>query len=220
MRVLLVEDTPDLAEAIRRALAHLGHAVDRIADGGEADEVLALQTYDLVILDLTLPGMDGLDVLSHYRARGGEAPVLILTARDGVESRVAGLDRGADDYLVKPFELIELEARVRALLRRNAVQKTSRIAIGGLVFDQVARRMELAGEPLELPRREAALLEILLLRAGQVVSKNVIADQLFGFDDEAGPNAIEIYVHRLRKRLKHTGPEIKTVRGLGYLIDG
>ena len=220
MRVLLVEDTADLAEAIRRALAHLGHAVDWIADGGEADEVLALQTYDLVILDLTLPGMDGLDVLSHYRARGGDAPVLILTARDGVESRVAGLDRGADDYLVKPFELIELEARVRALLRRNAVQKTSRIAIGGLVFDQVARRMELAGEPLELPRREAALLEILLLRAGQVVSKDVIAGQLFGFDDEAGPNAIEIYVHRLRKRLKHTGPEIKTVRGLGYLIDG
>ena len=220
MRVLLVEDTPDLAEAIRQALAQLGHAVDWIAEGGEADEVLALQTYDLVILDLTLPGMDGLDVLGHYRARGGEAPVLILTARDGVESRVAGLDRGADDYLVKPFELIELEARVRALLRRNTVQKTSRIAIGDLVFDQVARRMELAGEPLELPRREAALLEILLLRAGQVVSKDAIADQLFGFDDAAGPNAIEIYVHRLRKRLRHTGPEIKTVRGLGYLIDG
>ncbi len=219
MRILLVEDDDDLGNAMLRALRSRDHAVDRLADGRLADSVLRTEAFDLVILDLTLPGCDGLDVLKRLRSRGSRVPVLVVTARGELEQRIAGLDLGADDYLVKPFALSELEARVRALLRRGQGQSDPRLVHGALVFDTVARRLSVAGEPVELPRRELCLLEVLLGRVGQVVSKEQIAEKLFGFDDEAGPNAIELYVHRLRKRLGSAGLNIRTVRGLGYLLE-
>ncbi len=219
MRIFLVEDNSALSDGVSRALAKIGYAVDTIDDGEEADGILATQKYDLVILDLNLPGFDGLEILRRMRSRGDDAQVLILTARDGIQDRVSGLDHGADDYLTKPFELAELEARVRALLRRRGGTGSPDIFHGKLRFDSIARRVWLGDSPIDLPRRELGLLEILLNRAGQVVGKDIIADGLANFDDEITPNAIEIYVSRLRKRLKPAGIDIRTVRGLGYLLD-
>lgn len=219
MRIFLVEDNSALADGVTRALTKVGYAVDSAADGEEADGILTTQNFDLVILDLNLPGIDGLEVLKHMRGRGDNAQVLILTARDGVEDRVAGLDLGADDYLTKPFELAELEARVRALLRRSGGISSPETQLGGLRFNSVARRAWVNEVPLDLPRRELGVLEILLNRVGQVVNKEQIADGLANFDDEISPNAIEIYVSRLRKRLKPAGINIRTVRGLGYLME-
>lgn len=219
MRLLVVEDNAALADGISRALEKAGFAVDVLGDGSEANEVLRTQKFDLVVLDVNLPGMNGLQVLSEMRKRGATTQVLILTARDKLEDRVAGLDLGADDYLTKPFDLPELEARVRALLRRATDHKSPEIVLGSLVFDTVARRVFLEDKPLDLPKRELSLLEILLARAGQVVHKEHIADGLANFDDEITPNAIELYVSRLRKRLHKGGIVIKTVRGLGYLLE-
>lgn len=219
MRIFLVEDNSALADGVSRALTKVGYAVDTTADGEDADSILATQDFDLVILDLNLPGFDGLEVLKRLRARGNTAQVLILTARDGVNDRVAGLDLGADDYLTKPFELAELEARVRALLRRGAGASSPEITQGGLRFNSVARRLWVNDEATDLPRRELGVLEILLNRLGHVVSKENLADGLANFDDEISPNAIEIYVSRLRKRLKPAGLNIRTVRGLGYLLE-
>jgi len=218
MRILLVEDDRQLAEGLTRALARSGYAVDCIADGAQADAVLRTEHFDLVALDLNLPGLDGLAILRRLRARELATPVLVITARGGVAARVEGLDLGADDYLGKPFELAELEARVRALLRRSQGRATGTIDCGSLTLDSKARQASLNGQPLELPRRELCLLEILMTRAGKVVSKEQIAGQLFSFDDEAGPNAIEIYVSRLRKKLAPAGICIRTIRGLGYLL--
>ncbi len=176
MRVLLVEDDSGLADGVLRGLKQTGYAADWIADGEEADGVLATQAYDLVILDLTLPKLDGLEVLRRLRARADRTPVLVLSARGGLEQRVRGLDHGADDYLTKPFELSELEARVRALLRRGQGGGSPDIVHGALTLDTVGRRVTLGGEPLELPRRELSLLEILLANIGRVVSKEQIAD--------------------------------------------
>ena len=220
MRVLLVEDDSGLADGVLRGLKQTGYAADWIADGEEADGVLATQAYDLVILDLTLPKLDGLEVLRRLRARADRTPVLVLSARGGLEQRVRGLDHGADDYLTKPFELSELEARVRALLRRGQGGGSPDIVHGALTLDTVGRRVTLGGEPLELPRRELSLLEILLANIGRVVSKEQIANQLFGFDEPAGPNAIELYIHRLRRRLGPADISIRTVRGLGYMLEG
>ncbi|HXH02863.1 MAG TPA: response regulator transcription factor [Candidatus Competibacteraceae bacterium] len=220
MRVLLVEDDSDLADGLVRALRQCGYAVDHMSDGRRADSVLRTEEcYDLVILDLTLPGLDGLEVLRRLRGRGRGVPVLVLTARGELQDRVTGLDLGADDYLTKPFALSELQARVRALVRRSQGRSSAVIEYADLRFDTVARRVTVRGAVVELPRRELCLLEILLARCGQVVSKEQIAERLFGFDDEAGPNAIELYVHRLRKRLGAVGLHIRTVRGLGYLLE-
>lgn len=219
MRILLVEDDRDLADALQRTLRQDDYAVDWVADGNTADVILKTEHFDLIILDLALPRLDGLQVLKRLRDRRSHVPVLVLTARGEIEDRVSGLDLGADDYLVKPFALAELEARMRALLRRSQSVGTTEIALGPLVFDSVGRRITLNGEPLELPRRELCLLEILLQRAGCVVGKEQIASQLFEFDDEAGPNAIEIYVCRLRKKLEPAGLSIRTIRGLGYLLE-
>lgn len=219
MRILIAEDDADLADALARCLRARHHAVDHVADGSMADSVLATETFDLLVLDLGLPRLDGLAVLRRLRARGTATPVLILTARGELDERVAGLDAGADDYLAKPFALSELEARVRALLRRSQGQAHPVRRHGQLVWDTIACRLTVGGEPVTLPRRELSLLDFLLSRTGQVVAKEQIAEHLFGFDDEAGPNAIELYIHRLRKRLGPAGLDIRTVRGLGYLLE-
>lgn len=219
MRILLVEDNAALADGVIGALQQMGHTTDLVVDGDEALDALAVGPFDLVILDLTLPGLDGLDVLRELRARNRETPVLILTARSGVSDKVKGLDLGADDYLCKPFELAELEARVRALLRRQGPSKSPVLQHGELAFDTLKRTASLCGSPLELSRRETAVLEVLLSRPGHVISKEFIAERIFSFDDEAQPSAIEIYIHRLRKKITDKGPNIRTVRGLGYMLE-
>ncbi|MEH6496595.1 MAG: response regulator transcription factor [Pseudomonas marincola] len=219
MRVLIVEDNAALANGIFTALDAIGLAVDVLNDGLEADEVLRVQQYDVVVLDLNLPGLDGLDVLAKMRSRSDTTPVLVLTARDHISDRVAGLDLGADDYLTKPFELIELEARVRALLRRNSENKSPVVELGALSFNSVARTTHIDGQVLDLPKREFCLLELFVSKIGQVISKDQIADGLANFDEDITPNAVEIYVSRLRKKIQISGINIKTVRGLGYLME-
>ena len=186
--------------------------------GEDADNALALGIYDLAVLDIGLPGLSGLDVLRRLRARKSTMPVLMLTAMDALEDRVRGLDLGADDYLAKPFDLPELEARVRALLRRGS-NSTPYLEHGLLRFDTVGRRVFYDKRPLELSPRELAVLELLLMRAGRVVSKEQLVNHLYGWDDDVGDNAIEVNVYRLRKKLEPLGCEIRTVRGMGYLMD-
>ncbi len=219
MRILLVEDNADLADAIVRRMRRDGHAVDWQNDGLKADSVLRYQSFDLIVLDIGLPRRDGLALLAGLRERGDATPVLMLTARDGIDDRVRALDAGADDYLSKPFDFREFQARCRVLLRRNRGQAAGVVQIGGFAFDAGAHRVSLDGEPIELPKREFRLLEILLGRLGQTVSKDEIGNGLFGFDDEAGPNAIELYIGRLRKRLAGAPLRILTVRGVGYLAE-
>ena len=218
MRILLAEDDPVIADGICRALRRGGCAVDHVADGMEADAALAGQVYDLLILDLGLPRMNGIDVLKRLRARKSAQPVLILTAQDGVDDRVRGLDAGADDYLTKPFALPELEARVRALTRRGTGQPRC-IEIGQLSYDQADRVVKIAGQLVDLSAREIGLLEIFLLRVGRLVSKDQLVDHLCGWGEEVSSNAIEVYVHRLRKKLEDSGVRIVTVRGLGYCLE-
>jgi two-component system OmpR family response regulator len=219
MRVLIVEDDALLGDGLTRSLRQADYAVDLVADGAEADGVLAAQSYDLVILDLGLPTLDGFEVLKRLRRRGSTIPVLVLTARDALDDRVKGLDLGADDYLKKPFELPELEARVRALIRRGQSGGGSLLTHGTLTLDTAGRRAALGGAPLELSARELGVLEVLMLRSGRVVSKDQFADQLYNFDADVGANAIEVYMHRLRKKLEPAGIRIRTIRGLGYLLE-
>jgi two-component system OmpR family response regulator len=219
MRILIVEDDPVIADGLTRSLRGADYAVDCVKSGGEADHVLAAQPYDLVILDIGLPGLDGLEVLRRLRRRGTAVPVLMLTARDSLTDRVKGLDVGADDYMVKPFDLPELEARVRALIRRGQSGGASALTHGSLVVDTAGRRATLAGETLELSARELGVLEVLMMRSGRVVNKEQLAEQLYGWDEEVGPNAIEVYVHRLRRKLEPAGVSIRTIRGLGYLLE-
>jgi two-component system OmpR family response regulator len=219
MRILIVEDDPVLADGLTRTLKHADYAVDCANSGVDADHVLAAQPYDLVILDLGLPGIDGFEVLRRLRRRGGAVPVLVLTARDALTDRVKGLDLGADDYMIKPFDLPELEARVRALIRRGQSGGASVLTHGSLVLDTAGRRATLAGEPLDLSARELGVLEVLMMRSGRVVNKEQLAEQLYGWDEEVGPNAIEVYVHRLRRKLEPAGVSIRTIRGLGYLLE-
>lgn len=219
MRLLVVEDNPALGRSVESAFRAKGYAVDLVESGESADSALHTQDYDLVILDLGLPDLDGLEVLRRLRGRRSRVPVLVLTARDGIQDRVQGLNLGADDYLCKPFAVAELEARAGALIRRGVGGAAAVIAHGRLTLDTAARLACVDGEPVDLPRRELNLLEVLLVHRGQVVAKQALHDKLFGFDDEAGVNAVEIYVHRLRKKLEPVGVRIRTVRGLGYLLE-
>lgn len=219
MRILLVEDNQALADGLSTILRGSGYAVDAVADGASAEAVAAAETYDLVILDLNLPEMDGLDVLRAMRARANKAAVMILTARGTPEERVRGLDLGADDYMIKPFDIPEFEARIRVLLRRQAGLRSSIVNYGGITFDLNSRTFSSQGVPLDLPAREVALLELLFLRAGKVVSKDAIMASLTGFDDDLSANAIEQYVSRLRRRLAPHGLTVKTARGIGYYLE-
>jgi len=221
MRILLVEDHVELSRWLAKALRDAHLTVECAGNGGDADSLLLTQDYALVILDLTLPKMDGLEVLKRLRARGNKTPVLILTARSGLNDRVNGLNLGADDYLAKPFELAELEARVKALLRRTQGNEAVTIRCGALSFDTVSRMFTYCEAALALTPREHAVLEVLLTRAGQTVPKEKLFQQVFSLDDNASVDAIEIYIHRLRKKLETTAPgrvAITTLRGLGYLL--
>ncbi|QCP54558.1 response regulator [Trinickia violacea] len=219
MRVLLVEDNPVLARALDDALANARFAVDCMSDGEAADHVLRTQDYALVILDIGLPKLDGLEVLRRLRQRRNPVPVLILTAHDAVEDRVRGLDLGADDYLGKPVELVELEARARALIRRSHGHDSAHIRVGPLEFDSVARTFTLAGEPLALTPRERAVLEVLTLRNGRAINKEALSEKIYGLAESVNPDVIELYVHRLRKKLEGSRAAITTLRGLGYLLE-
>ncbi len=218
MRLLLVEDNRDLAHWLAKVLRASQYAIDIAHDGEEADDLLRLADYGLVILDLALPGLDGLSVLKRLRGRGSHVPVIVLTANASLNGRIAGLDEGADDYLVKPFEVAELEARIRAQMRRATGQPTRLMQCGDLVLDTGSRTFSLKGEPLALTPREHGVLEQLLRRKGRTLSKTALAEAIFGFDDEADPSAIEIYVHRLRRKLEGSSVAIATLRGLGYLL--
>jgi two-component system response regulator TctD len=218
VRILVVEDDPDLGDAIQRRLRRDGYAVDLLADGKAADEVLQYQSYEVVLLDIGLPGMDGFSVLRALRRRGDRTPVLMLTARSDIEDRVTALDVGADDYLPKPFDFRELDARCRALMRRTQGLASSVTKIGKLTFDRSAKLARLGDIQVNLPNREYRLLEIFVGNLGRVLSKDQIASQLFDFDNEAGTNAIELYVGRLRRKLAGA-LTIKTLRGLGYVAE-
>ncbi|KTT01510.1 response regulator [Pseudomonas rhizoryzae] len=219
MRILLVEDHPPLAESVAQALKNAGLNVDLLTDGVAADLALQSESYALAILDVGLPRMDGFDVLARLRERGDRLPVLMLTARGEVKDRVQGLNLGADDYLAKPFELTELEARVKALLRRSVLGGDRQQRCGPLIYDLNTSRFTLGEEALSLTSREHAVLAALIARPGRVMSKEQLAAQVFGLDEEASPEAIEIYVHRLRKKLEAGAVRIVTFRGLGYLLE-
>jgi two-component system OmpR family response regulator len=219
MRILVAEDDAILADGVTRTLRQSGYAVDWVKNGLEADSALDTDDFDLLILDIGLPKKSGLEVLKRLRLRDSRLPVLILTALDGVNDRVRGLDAGADDYLAKPFDLSELEARVRALVRRGMAGSPTLLRHGALTYDQVGRVARLNGEALELSAREVSLLEIFLQRAGRLVSKDQLVSHLCEWGEEVSPNAIEVYVHRLRKKLEPGGVRVVTVRGLGYSLE-
>lgn len=219
MRILLVEDNKVLSEGLGVLLRGSGYAVDIVEDGTSAHAATAAENFDLVILDLNLPEMDGLDVLRAMRARQNKAAVLILTARGSPEERVRGLDLGADDYMIKPFDVSEFEARVRVLLRRQAGLRHALVHFGAVTLDLNARSFSADGQVIDIPARELGLLELLFVRGGKVVAKEAIVQSLNGFDHDLSSNAIEQYVSRLRKRLAPYGLTVKTARGLGYYLD-
>ena len=218
MRALIIEDTEDIAECMQQSLSDMGIASDWFTGGQQVAAALDFTEYDVMILDLNLPDADGLDVLKSLRAGGNPTPVLIVSARIRIEDRVSGLDLGADDYLVKPFDLHEFEARIRALLRRDKDARIPILSFGGLEFDQTTREFRANGAPMELSPRERSVLETLIRQNGAVISKERIAQHVFSFDDDAGVSSIELYVHRLRKKLVDTNVGIVTKRGLGYLL--
>ena len=219
MRLLIAEDDQVLADGLLRSLRSAGYTVDQVGNGIDADAALSAHEFDLLILDLGLPRLHGLEVLRRLRARGSKAPVLILTAADSVEQRVEGLDLGADDYMAKPFSLQELEARVRALTRRGLGTASSVIRHGPLTFDATGRVTYINEQMIELSAREIGLLEVLLQRAGRLVSKDQLVERLCEWGDEVSNNAIEVYVHRLRKKIEQGSVRIATVRGLGYCLE-
>jgi two-component system response regulator TctD len=221
MKILLVEDTPDLAEAIAERLRADGHAVDWLTDGEQANKLLSYQDYSLVILDLGLPKLDGMRVLQLLRERKNKTPVMILTARSGIDDRVNALDLGADDYLIKPVDLRELSARCRALIRRNSGEVASLVNYGNLSFNRGSATVLVNDTEVDLPKRELSILDLLLSHQGRTLSKSQIADQLCSFDDIdelPSDNAIELYIARLRKKIAASNVRIKTLRGIGYMI--
>lgn len=216
MRILLVEDDALLGDAIQAGLKQSGHAVDWVRDGVLADQALATQTYDAAVLDLGLPRMTGIDVLRRLRARKNALPVLILTARDTVEDRIGGLDSGADDYLVKPFDMGELAARLRALLRRASGTAAPALQVQDVLLDPAAHQVRWQGKDIDLSAREFEVLQALMLSAGKVLSRAQLEEKMYAWGDEVESNAVEVHVHHLRRKLY---PElIETVRGVGYLI--
>ncbi|MES2181613.1 MAG: response regulator transcription factor [Pseudomonadota bacterium] len=219
MRILLVEDDAILGNATSTYLRGMGYVVDWANDGKQADLALHEDIYDAVVLDLGLPQMDGLAVLKRLRARKQNTSVIILTARDSLEDRIVGLDLGADDYLIKPIKLAELAARLRAQLRRQHTVLESIIEYPPLTLNTKDRLVTYQNEPFALSPRELSLLETLLLRIGKVVSKESLLESISDWDDSLGKNAVEVYMHRLRKKLLAIGVEIRTVRGLGYMLD-
>ena len=216
MRILVVEDDSLLARGLTRVLTRAGHAVDQVETGSQADKALRAGSYDLVVLDIGLPDIDGFEVLRRLRQRRAATNVLVLTARDAVEDRVHGLDLGADDYLTKPFSVTEFEARVRALLRRTTLPSGA-VSIGRLTVDLEAKRIKVNGTSSDLTVREWALLELFMARPGRVLSKEHIAAHLADYDASLTPNAIEVYVSRLRSKIEAAGVRIRTVRGFGYM---
>lgn len=219
MRILVAEDDAVLADGVMTALRQGGYAVDWVQNGVDAESALVAESFDLLILDIGLPRRSGLDVLKRLRAGDSRVPVLILTGLDAVSDRVRGLDAGADDYLAKPFDLTELIARVRALTRRGMAGSPTLVKHGALTYDQVGRVASLNGAPIELSAREVSVLEIFVQRAGRLVSKDQLVSHLCEWGEEVSPNAIEVYVHRLRKKLDPGGVRIVTVRGLGYSLE-
>ena len=216
MRILVVEDDPLLGDGLKAGLAQAGFATDWVRDGVAADLALKVDSHAAVVLDLGLPRLEGLEVLRRMRAAGDRTPVLVLTARDAVEDRIKGLDSGADDYVLKPFDLDELAARLRALIRRSAGEAAALLRVGELELDPAARRVQLKGRSVELPAREFALLHALMLAAGRVLTREQLAERLYAWGEEVESNAIDVHVHHLRRRL---GPAlIRTVRGVGYLL--
>lgn len=219
MRIAIVEDDAGLARGLGRALKANGFTVDHFTTGSDALLMATSEAYCAILLDLGLPDMDGLEVLRTLRRRGVKSPILILTARDAPGASVTGLDQGADDYLIKPFDPAELEARVRALVRRGQGMPDPVIRAGALTLDLASRTVSLDDKPLSLRRRELAVLETLMLRPGKVVSRERIAAQVFGLDDDVAPNALEVQIARLRRKIGSSGHQILTLRGLGYMLE-
>ena len=216
MRLLLVEDDTMIGRAMRQGLGDAGFVVDWVTDGRAAALALANGVYDLVVLDLGLPGMDGMALLRELRRRRDSVPVLVVTARDAVADRIAGLNEGADDYVLKPFDLDELVARVRAVLRRRAGNASPLLECGSLVVDPVRREAALDGQPISLSAKEFALLELLMQRPGAVLSREQLEDAMYGWEREVGSNAVEVHLHNLRRKL---GADIiRNVRGVGYKV--
>jgi two-component system response regulator QseB len=216
MRLLLIEDDTILGDGIQAGLMHANYAVDWVTDGEAGEHALQVETYDALILDLSLPKKDGLKLLQELRARGDTLPVLILTARDTINDKVLGLDTGADDYLVKPFDLDELMARLRALIRRQHGRTISYLEYDNLCLEPAAQTLTQNGQPIILSHREFAILQTLLENVGKIISRTQLEDSLYGWDDMIESNAVEVHIHHLRKKL---GKEmIRTVRGMGYMI--
>lgn len=220
MKILLAEDDYILADGLKTALSRAGYRVDAVANGNDADYALSLAQYDLLILDLGLPGKDGIQVLRNVRERKQQLPVLILTALDNLADRVHGLDLGADDYMTKPFDLPELEARVRALIRRvQSGGLSQELTLGDIRLDIVGQRLFVQGNPIALSAKEFHLLEVFLRNVGRVISKEQLIEHLYGWEEDVSPNALEVAIHRLRKKLGAYGFNLQTIRGLGYLLE-
>lgn len=216
MRILLVEDDPELGDGLTVGLRQAGFTVDWLADGQAADQALQGESFDLVVLDLGLPRLSGMQLLKQARQRGDDLPILILTARDAIGDKVAGLDAGADDYLVKPIDLDELSARIRALSRRRAGRAAPLLSHGQLTMDPATYRVTLAGQPIELSGREFSLLQLLLENAGRVLTRSQLEQSLYGWQGEPDSNVLDVHIHHLRKKL---GSElIRNLRGVGYTI--
>lgn len=217
MRVLLVEDDPSLGSGLQTALKPEGYTVDWLTDGVQALHALETESFDLVILDLGLPRLDGLSVLKQARAQGRSLPVLVLTARDAIQDRIDGLDSGADDYLIKPFDTTELKARIRALLRRSSGRSQSLISFQGIELDPASQQVSYQNKPVNLTRREYALLHEMINQPGYVFTRDILQQLLYGWDDDVESNALEVHIHHLRKKLFPS--LIRTIRGIGYVVD-